>query len=65
MFKNTNLKRVSSTLIFGALMSVGTYFFIPTPSASYACAEKREVRSAIRQCMDGAIIRDGKIYTDC
>ena len=64
MLEKKNVKTIVSAILFGATVSAGTYFFVPLPKDASAC-DRSDIKSAIRYCMDGATIRNGKISTYC
>ena len=64
MLKQVNVKTIVTAIVFGATVSVGTYFFLPPPTEAYACSQST-VQSTIKWCMDGARISNGRISTYC
>ena len=59
MLRNKSIKSVITAITFGAMVSAGTYFFMPPPSSSYAC-DKREighvVREVVADCINGGYL---------
>jgi len=64
MFKKINVKAIVIAIVFGGLVSSGTYFFIPPTQEAYACSESRII-SRILFCIDGSSIHGGTFTTYC
>jgi hypothetical protein len=64
MLEMKNMKTIVSAILFGAIVSAGTYFFVPLPKDASAC-DSYQIRNDISYCMDGATISGGTISTYC
>ena len=63
MFRNKSIKSVVAAITFGAMVSAGTYFFMPPPSSSYACDTfdidhivRDATKNAIADCLNRATL---------
>jgi len=66
MLTNINAKKIFTAIVFGGLVSSGTYFFMPPPQPAYAetCDESYIIR-LILYCIDGSTISGGRLTTYC
>ena len=65
MFYQIKLQKIILVISFGLLMSVGTYFFIPPVEKAFSC-EVNNIKGALRDCLDGAIVGgNGYVMLNC
>ena len=66
MFRNKSIKSVITAITFGAMVSAGTYFFMPPPSSSYACDANLiwQLHQSVREAVELAVPSDAVNMTD-
>lgn len=66
MNKNMNIKTVTTAIVFGVMVSLGTYFFIPQPRDAHAqSCDESYIINRILYCIDGSTISGSNFSTYC
>lgn len=66
MLININAKKIFTAIVFGGLVSSGTYFFMPVPQPAYAeTCDETFIIQRILYCIDYSTISDGTFITYC